>query len=105
MSAWDIFGGMSGEESVSVFGIELKPGSRVRLWPQRRADIFDMALEGKLARVASIERTVEGDVYLAVTVEEDPGADLGAARQVGHRFFFRTEEIEPVSEGGTAEAT
>jgi hypothetical protein len=93
----DFFGASSSQASVSVFGIELKQGSRVRLWPQRRADIFDIALAGKLATVEAIERTVEDEVYLAVTVDDDPGADLGAARQIGHRFFFRTDEIEPVS--------
>jgi len=83
--------------SVQVFGIEVKKGDRVRLWPQRQADIFDLALAGKLARVEAIEQTVENDIYFAVTVDDDPGADLGALRQIGHRFFFRAEEIEPVT--------
>lgn len=90
------FGGTAAQQSISVFGVELKQGSRVRLWPQRRADIFDMALEGKLATVEAIERTVEDEVYIAVTVDDDPGADLGAERQIGHRFFFRADEVEPV---------
>jgi hypothetical protein len=93
----DFFGASLAQASISVFGVEVKKGSRVRLWPQRRADIFDLALEGKLATVEAIERTVEGEVYLAVTVDDDPGADLGADRQVGHRFFFRADEIEPSS--------
>ena len=95
MAEWDIFGEPATLTAVSVFGIELKPGSRVRLWPQRRADIFDMALAGKFATIESIERTVDDEVYVAVTVEGDPGADLGLERQVGHRFFFRADEIEP----------
>jgi hypothetical protein len=82
--------------SVQVFGIEVKRGDRVRLWPQRQADIFDMALAGKLATVEAIEQTVEDEVYLAVTVDDDPGSDLGNLRQIGHRFFFRVEEIEPI---------
>lgn len=82
--------------SVQVFGIEVKRGDRVRLWPQRQADIFDMALAGKLATVEAIEQTVEDEVYLAVTVDDDPGSDLGNLRQIGHRFFFRAEEIEPI---------
>jgi hypothetical protein len=83
--------------SVQVFGIEVKRGDRVRLWPQRQADIFDMALAGKLATVEAIEQTVEDEIYLAVTVDDDPGSDLGSLRQIGHRFFFRAAEIEPVT--------
>jgi hypothetical protein len=29
-------------------------------------------------------------------VDDDPGRDLGALRQPGHRFFFRPEEVEPL---------
>src|SRR5690348_18020410 len=83
-------------KSVQLFGIEVRRGDRVRLWPQRQADIFDMALAGKLATVEAIEQTVEDEVYLAVTIDDDPGSDLGNLRQIGHRFFFRAEEIEPV---------
>lgn len=75
---------------------DLKPGDRVRLRPQRQADIFDMALTGKLATIASVEKTMEDEVYFAVTVDEDPGADLGELRQIGHRFFFRADEVERV---------
>jgi hypothetical protein len=55
-----------------------------------------MALDGKVAAVESIEQDFEGRVYLAVTVDDDPGKDLGALRQVGHRFFFLAEEVEPL---------
>ena len=53
------------------------PGDRVRLWPRGRADILDMALEGKTATVEAIEQDFEDRVYLAVTVDDDPGKDLG----------------------------
>ena len=101
MSGWDPFctGGLA--TSLRVFGVELKKGDRVRLWPQRRADIFDMALAGKMAQIEAIEQTVEGELYVAVTVDEDPGSDLGMLRQIGHRFFFSSEEIEPVAKNDT----
>ena len=76
--------------------VELKPGDRVRLHPQRQADIFDMALAGKLATITSMEKTMEGEIYFAVTVDDDPGADLGEQRQIGHRFFFRADEVKRV---------
>ena len=69
----------------------LGPGARVRLRPNRRADIFDLALAGKLATVQAIERDLEGRAHVVVTVDDDPGKDLGA---YGHRFFFRLEEVE-----------
>jgi hypothetical protein len=84
-------------ESVRVLGVELQRGSRVRLWPRGRADIFDMALEAKTAVVEAIEQDFEGRVFLAVTVDDDPGRDLGELRQIGHRFFFRPEEVEPLA--------
>ena len=31
-----------------------------------------------------------------MTVEDDPGRDLGEERQIGHRFFFSPEEVEPL---------
>jgi hypothetical protein len=33
---------------------------------------------------------------LSVVIEDDPGRDLGAARVLGHRFFFAPEEVEPL---------
>ncbi len=81
-------------ETTLAAGIELHPGDRVRLRPTRRADIFDMALNGKTARIAAIEQDFENRIHLAVTVDEDPGSDLGAAGRPGHRFFFSPEEVE-----------
>lgn len=83
-------------ESVSIFGVDVKLGDRVRLWPQRTSDIMDMALKGKVAVVESIERDFEDRLHLAVVLEDDPGRDLGMMRQAGHRFFFSAEEIEPL---------
>ena len=39
-------------------------------------------------------RIMEGGV--AVTLEDDPGRDMGEARILGHRFFFSPEEVEPL---------
>lgn len=83
-------------ECVHVGPAELRAGNRVVLRPRRRADILDLALDGMAATVAAIEQDFEGRIYLAVTVDEDPGRDLGALRQLGHRFFFFPEEIEPL---------
>ena len=47
-------------------------------------------------------KVTDGSLALAVTVEGDPGRDLGQARQPGHRFFFSVDEVEPL---GSAEAS
>ena len=84
-------------ERVVVFGIELRRGDRVRIWPQSKADIIDMALEGKAARIEAIELDFDGRTHLAVVLDDDPGRDLGELRQPGHRFFFSPEEVEPLA--------
>jgi hypothetical protein len=76
-----------------------QPGTPVRLRPKRRADIFDLALAGRAATVRSLECDAEGVLYLCVTVDDDPGADLGLSGQPGHRFFFYPDEVEPLGAG------
>jgi hypothetical protein len=83
---------------VRAFGVELRVGDRVRLWPQKTADIMDMALQGQVAVVEAIEQDFEGQVHLAVVLEDDPGRDFGMMRQPGHRFFFSPEEVEPLAD-------
>lgn len=89
-------------ESITIFGVEVKPGDRVRLWPQKSADIMDMALKGKIAIVEAIERDFDDQMHLAVVLEDDPGRDFGMMRQPGHRFFFSPEEVEPLALNGEA---
>ena len=83
-------------ESVSVGGVDLRKGSRVLLWPRSGGDIMDLALKGKVAFVVGLEQDYEERIYIAVTLEDDPGRDLGEDRFLGHRFFFSPEEVEPL---------
>jgi len=83
-------------ECIHVGGFELRRGDRVRLRPRNRADIFDLALAGKTATIATIEQDFESRVYVTVTVDDDPGRDLGELGKPGHRFFFQVEEVEPL---------
>jgi hypothetical protein len=85
--------------SVIVAGVELRAGDLVRLRPRAGGDVFDLALAGKTATIESIEQDYEGKAHLAVVVDDDPGRDLGMLRQPGHRFFFASEEVEPVTGG------
>ncbi|HEY9522595.1 MAG TPA: hydrogenase maturation protease [Thermopolyspora sp.] len=93
-----------GPDSVIVAGVRVGEGSRVRLWPKSRADIFDLAAEGRAAVVESVEQDADGVFHLAVTLEDDPGRDLGEARLPGHRFFYSVDEIEPLAPDDGADA-
>jgi hypothetical protein len=83
-------------------GQELKPGSRVRIFPAKRADAFDMIIAGKIGIIEAIEQDAEEGIHLALVLEDDPGKDLGFARQSGHRFFYTLDEVEPVVEEASA---
>jgi hypothetical protein len=85
-------------ECVTVFGVELRVGDRVRIWPQKTADIMDLALTGKIAVIEAIEQDFEDQIQFAVVLDDDPGREFGMMRQPGHRFFFGAEEIEPYIE-------
>lgn len=79
-------------------GVLLTAGDRVRLKPKQGGDIFDLVLDGKAATIAAIEQDLEGRIHVAVTVDDDPGRDLGQAFQPGHRFFFKLDEVEPMTD-------
>jgi hydrogenase maturation protease len=95
MSAWEELE-RPGPDVAVVDGVEVRRGSRVRLRPHAGRDVWDVALAGRTAIVDSIECDMEDKVHLTVTVEDDPGRDLGEARQMGHRFFFAPDEVEPL---------
>jgi hypothetical protein len=92
----------SAPEFVRVFGVDLRVGDRVRIWPQKSADIMDIALKGKVAVIEAIEQDFEDQIQLAVVLDDDPGREFGMMRQPGHRFFYSPEEVEPVAEGDAA---
>src|SRR3954453_20195596 len=86
-----------GPDAVTVDGVELRARSRVRLKPRAGGDVFDLGLAGRTAVIEGIEQDLEGNLKLAVAVDDDPGRDLGLRRQPGHRFFFSPDEVEPLA--------
>jgi hypothetical protein len=81
-------------DGVVVAGVMVAKGSRVRLRPgQRRADAQDMFLAGRLATVEAVFLDVDGNRHLAVTLDEDPAADL--QRWHGRYLYFSPDEVEP----------
>lgn len=97
IDAWDPFADGPVLESAQVFGAQVRKGDRVRLWPQKQADIMDSVMAGRIATIEAIEQDLEGNVQFAVVLEDDPGKDLGLLRQAGHRFFFSPHEVEPLT--------
>ncbi len=95
----DPFGALDlpGMDCVFVGGAKIAKGSAVRLHPKRRADVWDLFLEGKLATVRAIHQDVENQMYVAVTVDDDPASDLHD--WYGRSFFFYPDEVEPVAVG------
>jgi hypothetical protein len=82
-------------DGVVVAGVQVAKGSRVRLRPgQRRADAQDMFLAGRLATVEAVFLDVDGNRHLAVTLDEDPAADL--QRWHGRFLYFSPDEVEPL---------
>lgn len=96
-SGEDFFNPDTRLESVTIRGRDLTVGDRVQIRPQGRADVMDLALDGKIALIESIEQDAENKVYLALVLEDDPGKDLGMLRQPGHRFFYGLHEVEPLA--------
>jgi hypothetical protein len=93
----DFFNPNTRLKQVTVDGTDLRIGHRVQIKPQGRADVMDLALEGKIAVIESIEQDAEDRIYLALVLDEDPGKDLGMLRQPGHRFFYRANEVQPLT--------
>jgi len=101
--SWDALAGRA-PRTVEIAGVHVGRGSLVRLHPAGAdggnrvgGDVFDRALAGRTAVVESLMQSLEGDVQLAVVLEDDPGRDLGVQRQPAHRFFFSPGEVEPLT--------
>lgn len=89
-------------QSVTVAGVQVARGSRVRLRPGARGDVLDQALAGRVGIVEGLDESLDGVVHVTVTLEDDPGRDMGEGRFPGHRFYFQLDEIEPLDPAGPA---
>ncbi|GLY70069.1 hypothetical protein [Amycolatopsis taiwanensis] len=80
--------------SVVVDGVLLSQGSRVRLRPRPHGtDAHDMFLDGRIGVVEKVLTDVDGARQVAVTLADDPGADLH--RWYGRFHYFSPEELRP----------
>lgn len=73
-------------------------GSKVVLRPGlRRSDAQDMFLVGRTATVEAVFLDVEDERYLAVSLDDDPAAELQSAH--GRYRYFTAEEVVPIGDG------
>ena len=82
-------------DALRIGDVDVAKGTRVRLRPSRRADAHDMFVAGKDATVAGVFHDVDGDLHVAVTVDDDP-ASVELDWQ-GRYLFFHPDEIEVVA--------
>ncbi len=86
-------------DGIEIRGVLVRRGSRVLLRPgTRRADAYDLFLAGREATVAAVLHDVDGHEHLAVSVDDDPGADLKVAH--GRYLYFSPDEVDPLREDG-----
>jgi hypothetical protein len=92
----EITGGSSrpGSETVEIGGVIVQRGSRVRVCPKGRADVWDDLVRGMTARVNAVHTDFEGKRYVGVVFDADPASDLH--EWYGRSFFYGADEVEPV---------
>ena len=97
---WDPAGDTSvdpARDHVLVDGHAVRAGSRVLLRPRlRRTDAQDLFVDGRSALVEAVLHDVDGGVHIAVTVEDDPGADI--RREQGRFLYFQPDEVQALED-------
>jgi hypothetical protein len=84
-------------DAIEISGIPVSKGSRVRLRPgSRRTDAQDLFLNSRTARVEGVFFDVDGNNHLAVTLEDDPAAELHQWH--GRFLYFAPDEVEPLED-------
>jgi len=102
---WQLLEDKKPVESIEILGVQVRRGDRVRLRPRAGGDVFDLAQDGKVAAIESMEQDYEGKLHVSVILDDDPGRDIGLMRQPGHRFFFAPSEVEPLAPGEETQTT
>jgi hypothetical protein len=85
-------------DTIVLGSVEVGKGAKVRLNPTRRADAQDFFLAGRSAVVAGIFHDVDGEVHLAVVLEDDPASEIH--EWYGRYLYFHPDEVE-VLEGAS----
>jgi hypothetical protein len=84
-------------DTVTIDGVPVGRGSEVMLRPSLRgSDAQDMFLTGRRAVVEAVLFDVDGGTHVAVTLPDDPMAEL--QRGAGRFLYFSPAEVEPVAD-------
>ena len=79
--------------------VAFQAGNRVRLRPgARRTDAQDLLFSGRVATVEAVLTDIAGQTLLAVTVDDDPAAELH--RWYGRYQYYYVDEVEALETGG-----
>jgi hypothetical protein len=80
---------------ICIDDVDVQKGSKVRLRPgSRRTDAQDLFLADRVATVEGVFFDVDGDQHVAVTLDDDPAAELH--QWYGRFLYFHPDEVEPV---------
>jgi|SRR5215469_17856333 len=85
----------TGMDHMMIDGVEYKKGDKVKLkLQQRRSDASDLIMNGRIATIETIYTDYDDKVYIAVTIDDDPGQDIW--RDMNIYRFFLTDEVEKI---------
>ncbi len=86
------------EDSITIAGVAVTKGSKVRLNPGvaagRRTDAQDLFLVDRIATVEGVFFDVDGDQHVAVSLDDDPAVELH--QWYGRFLYFHPDEVEPI---------
>ena len=85
-------------DTVLIQGAVVARGSLVRLHPSRRADAQDLFFAGQTARVSAVNVDLDGATHVAVTLLDDPAAEMHD--WYGRYLYFAPDELEPLVGAG-----
>ncbi len=76
-----------------IAGVVVRKGSVVTVQPHRRADAQDIFFRGMRATVAAVLNDVDGETHVAVTLVDDPAAEMHD--WYGRYLYFAPDELVP----------
>jgi len=82
-------------DSVLIGGTPVAKGSAVVLRPGSRGDVQDQFLVGMRATVQAVVHDLDGQVHIAVSLDDDPAAEMQLAH--GRFRYFHPDEVEVVA--------
>lgn len=85
---WQLLEEKTPVDRLKISGVEVRPGSRVRLSPRRGGDVMDIALAGQIATIECLEQDYEGKCHVCVVLDNDPGEGYGAAAPARSPILF-----------------